>query len=254
MPFADRFTRIDELTRPDHVWLTEDDACLFLGEYTAREGYAYSVTNNLIHNFKKSPDRRGRPEWRHKERAIERAAAAFRRALGDDPPPLTLVPVPPSKARGDPLYDDRMTRMLQAIWPDQQADIRELIVQTESTTAAHAVVVGRPGPGPLRDRRSPDYARTDFHRDRRRRADNRGALSRGARRPGRTVFDSGRQRGTLSCAPGAGRDLTHVLPEELGHAAGRAAAEQIVGLLFHGELRRSEGGGPALGRRRARRR
>ena len=47
MPFADRFTRIDELTRPDHVWLTEDDACLFLGEYTAREGYAYSVTNNL---------------------------------------------------------------------------------------------------------------------------------------------------------------------------------------------------------------
>ncbi len=160
MPFADRFTRIDELTRPDHVWLTEDDACLFLGEYTAREGYAYSVTNNLIHNFKKSPDRRGRPEWRHKERAIERAAAAFRRALGDEPPPLTLVPVPPSKARGDPLYDDRMTRMLQAIWPDQQADIRELIVQTESTTAAHAVVVGRPGPGPIQDRYEIDEALT----------------------------------------------------------------------------------------------
>ncbi|MCY4509608.1 MAG: hypothetical protein OXG35_21980 [Acidobacteria bacterium] len=152
MPFADRFTQIDKLTRPDHVWLTEDDACFFLGEYTARGGYAYSATNDLIHNFKKSPDRRGRPEWRYKERDIERAAGAFRRALGDDPPPLTLVPVPPSKARDDPLYDDRMTRMLQAIWPDKQADIRELIVQAESTTAAHAVVVSRPDPGQIQDR------------------------------------------------------------------------------------------------------
>ena len=50
--------------------------------------------------------------------------------------------------------------MLQAIWPDQQADIRELIVQTESTTAAHAVVVGRPGPGPIQDRYEIDEALT----------------------------------------------------------------------------------------------
>ena len=42
--------------------------------------------------------------------------------------------------------------MLQAIWSDKQADIRELIVQAESTTAAHAVVVGRPDPGQVQDR------------------------------------------------------------------------------------------------------
>lgn len=145
MPFAERFTRIDALTRPDRVWLTEDDACFFLGEYTARGGYAYSVTNDLIHNFKKSPDRRGRPEGQYKERDIHRAAAAFRGALGEEPLLLTFVPVPPSKALGDPLYDDRMTRMLQAIWPDKLVDIRELIVQTQSTTAAHEAI-GRPGP------------------------------------------------------------------------------------------------------------
>ena len=159
MPFADRLTQIDALTRPDHVWLTEADACFFLGEYTARGGYAYSVTNDLIHNFKKSPDRRGRPEWQYKERDIKRAAAAFRGALGEEPPPLTLVPVPPSKARGDPLYDDRMTRMLQAIWPDRQADIRELIVQTESTAAVHALV-GRPRPDQIRERYEIDEALT----------------------------------------------------------------------------------------------
>ena len=37
-----------------------------------------------------------------------------------------------------------MTRLLQAIWPDKLVDIRELIVQTQSTTAAHEAI-GRPG-------------------------------------------------------------------------------------------------------------
>ena len=31
--FPGRFTEIDELTRPDHSWLTDDDRCYFLGEY-----------------------------------------------------------------------------------------------------------------------------------------------------------------------------------------------------------------------------
>ena len=137
MAFPNRFTEIDELTRPDHYWLTDDDRCYFLGEYTARQGYAYSPTNQLIWNFKKTPDRRGRPEWRYKEQSIRQAAAAFRQALGDDPPPLVFVPVPPSKVRGDPLHDDRVTRMLRAIWSDQAPDVREMIVQSESTDAAH---------------------------------------------------------------------------------------------------------------------
>ena len=47
------------------------------------------------------------------------------------------MPVPPSKARGDPLYDDRLTRMLRAIRPEPPLDVRELIVQTESTDAVH---------------------------------------------------------------------------------------------------------------------
>ena len=137
MAFANRFTEIDELTRPDHYWLTDDDRCYFLGEYTARQGYAYSPTNQLIWNFKKTPDRRGRPEWRYKERSIRQTAAAFRHALGENPPPLVFVPVPPSKVRGDPLHDDRVTRMLRAIWSDQTPDVREMIVQSQSTDAAH---------------------------------------------------------------------------------------------------------------------
>ena len=146
--FPDRFTEIDELTRPDHFWLTDNDRCYFLGEYTARQGYAYSPTNNLILNFKKPPDRRGRPEWRYKELAVQRAATAFRSAMGAAPPQLTFMPVPPSKARAHPLYDDRVAWMLRTIWPGQPADIRDIITQPESADAAHESPV-RPVPSQI---------------------------------------------------------------------------------------------------------
>ena len=137
--FPRRLTKVDDLIRPDHWHLTGADACYFIGEYTAYRGYAHSDTNRLIFNFKKTMDRRGRPEWRYKEQAIQTAAAAFRRALAPkDLDRLTFVPVPPSKARGDPLYDDRLTRMLGAVRSRPPLDIRELIVQTESTDAVHA--------------------------------------------------------------------------------------------------------------------
>jgi len=72
------------------------------------------------------------------EHALQTAAAAFRRALNPEAlDRLTFVPVPPSKAKGDPLYDDRLTRMLRAIRPEPPLDVRELIVQTESTDAVH---------------------------------------------------------------------------------------------------------------------
>ena len=121
--FPNRLTEVDDLTRPDHSYLTEDDHCYFIGEYTARQGFAYSATNSLILNFKKTLDRRGRPEWRYKERALQTSAAAFRRALNPEAlDGLTFVPVPPSKAKGDPLYDDRLTRMLRAIRPEPPLD------------------------------------------------------------------------------------------------------------------------------------
>ena len=135
--FPDRLTEIDELTRPDHYWLTAADRCYFLGEYTARKGYSYSQTNQLILNFKKPLDRKGKPEWRYKQSALLQVADAFQRALGEDPPAFVFVPVPPSKARDNQLHDDRVKRMLRAIWPDRSADVRELIVQLESTDAAH---------------------------------------------------------------------------------------------------------------------
>src|SRR6185437_16307998 len=93
--FPSRLTEIDDLTRPDHSYLCADDRCLFLGEYTARKGFSFSATNQVILNFKKSADRRGRPEWQHKERTIREVARAFATAIKPEwLSGATLVPIP----------------------------------------------------------------------------------------------------------------------------------------------------------------
>lgn len=147
--FPQRVTKIDALTRPDHSYLSDGDHCFFLGEYTARKDYAFSITNKLILNFKKPVSTRNTAQWRYKELAILQAAAAFRSAIADEHlGKATFVPVPPSKAKDDPLYDDRMTRMLRAIRPLPPLDVRELLLQTGSTAAVHNQIV-RPRPEDL---------------------------------------------------------------------------------------------------------
>lgn len=144
--FPRRLTEIDDLTRPDHYHLDASDTCLFLGEYTARKGFSFSATNQLVLNFKKSVDRRGRPEWQHKERAIREVGQAFATAIkGEWLATVTLVPIPPSKEKNDPLYDDRMQRMLRAIPVAKPLDIRELLIQQRTMDAAHDADI-RPTP------------------------------------------------------------------------------------------------------------
>jgi hypothetical protein len=136
--FPQRLTKIDDLARPDHFYLTAADEYYFLGEYTARKGYAFSATNQLILNFKKPMTVRNTAQWRYKEKAIDEAAAAFRAALNDEwLDSATLVPVPPSKAKNDALYDDRLVRMLRGIRAQPALDVRELVVQRASTAAVH---------------------------------------------------------------------------------------------------------------------
>jgi hypothetical protein len=132
------FTAVDDLLRPLYPHLTAADQCYFLREYTAGRGYAGSETNHLILNLKKPPDRRGKPEWRYKERAIEQIAREFRDSVNLSAlRRVTLVPMPPSKAKDDPLYDDRMLQVLRAVDVEGQLDIRELLLGAASMPAAH---------------------------------------------------------------------------------------------------------------------
>lgn len=150
-PFPNNLTEIDQLTRTDHYYLDADDDCFFLGEYTARQGFAYSDTNSLILNLKKTPDKRGKTEWRYKERAINVAAQALKNSIQKSwLRNATFVPIPPSKAKDDPMYDDRMSCLVQAIDSDHPVDCRELVIQTESTEAVHEQD-DRPGPEDIRE-------------------------------------------------------------------------------------------------------
>jgi hypothetical protein len=141
------FTKIDELHLPDHYHLDGSDACYFIGEYTAGRGFAHSDTNQFIYNLKKSVDRRGLPEYRHKEAAIVQAGRVLRSSLNPEFIRRgTFVPIPPSCAEDDPLYDDRIAEVIRAIAP--QIDVRKLIRQVVSTPGAH-LVQNRPGPRQL---------------------------------------------------------------------------------------------------------
>ena len=136
--FPQRLTAIDDLTRGDHWYLREGDVCHFIGEYTARKGSAYSATNTLILDFKMSVLNDGLPVWRHKEAAIATAAAVLRQSMHPSVlDQVVFVPMPPSKAKGDAGYDDRLVRMLQMVRPDQPLDARELLVQTRSVEPSH---------------------------------------------------------------------------------------------------------------------
>ena len=144
-----RLQKIDDLVRGDYYYLTADDQCYYWGEYTARKPFSFSETNDLILNFKKSPAKKGRAEWRHKGIAIQKAAGIFRGALKAEAfSQNTLVPIPPSKAKDHPEYDDRLLQMLALAGQGRNADIRELVVQTQTIEAAHGADV-RPTPDDL---------------------------------------------------------------------------------------------------------
>lgn len=135
---AIRLQQIDELTRPDHFYLDEDDDCHYVLEYTARQRPPYDSTSNLIFNLKKSVDRRGRQEYKYKERAIREAGDLLRSVLNDEwLIKATLVPIPCSKAKDHPLYDDRMLRVMQRMTVGLKCDIRELVTQVSSLESFH---------------------------------------------------------------------------------------------------------------------
>ena len=137
--FPSRLTKIDELTRGDHTFLEAGDECLFFGDYSARKGFAHSATNGVIANFKRPVKYRGTPSWKYKVREINAVAQAFSANIGSAFGSLTLVPVPPSKLKTDPEYDDRMMDMLRALRAPAgiTPDVRELVVQTKPMPAAH---------------------------------------------------------------------------------------------------------------------
>ena len=134
----DRFTEIDDLTRRQHSFLTAEDRCFYLGEYIKDSPYSESRTTSIIHNIKKKLDQKGRPGWHYKEKDISFVANEIARILGKNGLEHgAFVPVPPSYAKDNPLYDDRLIRLLQLAGRGTSMDVRELLILTETMQASH---------------------------------------------------------------------------------------------------------------------
>lgn len=137
----ERLTQIDASVRSDHYYLTEDDICLFFGEYTARRGFSHSDTNQLISNLKKSVSLQGQAQYRYKIRAINTIAKNL--SIITNPQDFTFVPIPSSKTKNDPLYDDRLIKILAKYKTlNQNVDFREVVLQTQTTRASHECADG----------------------------------------------------------------------------------------------------------------
>ena len=137
-----KLSEIDDSNRDDHYHLASDDECYFFLEYTSGRNFSFSQANQIITNLKKKPSKRGLPEYQYKTRVITQAAASVRGALRHEwLEHATLIPVPGSKAAGHPQYDNRMEQVCRGILPG--LDVRNLVVQTESTIAAHEAGEGQ---------------------------------------------------------------------------------------------------------------
>ena len=137
-----RLLQIDELQRPEHYFLTPEDDCFYYTEYTSDANFSYSPANDLISNFKKSPEFRDQPQWTHKARSIQQVIDILAGSLlpASNLKDVILVPMPPSKIKSHPYYDNRMMEVLLGLQArDPGIDLREILSCRENREAFHAM-------------------------------------------------------------------------------------------------------------------
>lgn len=133
-----KIQKIDILSRSDHSQLSPSDECYFFYSYTSHKSYTFSEDNSLISNLKKKMNVKGQSSWKYKLEAIEKCAQMIKATdlnglFGDN---ITIVPIPPSKMKGTPDYDDRLMEILRKSC-GEDIDYRELVFQTKETRASH---------------------------------------------------------------------------------------------------------------------
>jgi hypothetical protein len=125
--------------RAEHDFLRVGDRCFFLFDY--RAGCGGPSVNQLIAALKSPPTAvaADHASARRKRCAVAAAAVALRQCIPRaQAESVTWVPVPPSKARDDPDYDDRLERVLALAFRGYDVDMRSLMSLRHSVAADHA--------------------------------------------------------------------------------------------------------------------
>jgi hypothetical protein len=144
---AFKLQAIDGSILSEHSCLTSEDHCYFFGDYLGRQGFKVSDMNDLMQNFKKPIDRKTRPEeWKWKTRAIQVFAdMILTTSIWEKAKNCTWVPMPSSKLKSDPLYDDRLMQVLQRLKEKKPSlDVRELLSIKAGREQAHSPGGARP--------------------------------------------------------------------------------------------------------------
>jgi len=139
-----KLQKIDELILRDHHYLIESDNCFFFAEYTSKKIYNFSKTNQLIHNLKKSPEKKNTDEWEYKLKAIKTCGKLLSNVFSNkDISKYVFVPIPPSKCKTDPLFDNRLVQILEFANKQEltsnKFNIIELILQENSIPSFHNI-------------------------------------------------------------------------------------------------------------------
>jgi hypothetical protein len=124
----------------DHLFLMQADRCAYLLEYAAGSAAGAAPLNQLIWDFKCAPSTADRDvrRARRKTQAMATLATCLRQAVPRGVAERwTWVPVPPSKQRGDPDYDDRLFATLLRAFTGYDLDARRLLLQRCSTPHDH---------------------------------------------------------------------------------------------------------------------
>jgi hypothetical protein len=137
---AARLTPVDLSRLADHAFLSGSDRCSFLLEFNSGRDPRHGDILRILRDFKCAPSAAmaSAPLARRKRRAIGIMAGMLRAAVSRHAAQqVTWVPVPPSKARPDPDFDDRLMQTLQIAFRDYDVDVRPLLIQARSTPADH---------------------------------------------------------------------------------------------------------------------
>jgi len=112
---ASRWRKADESVALAHCPDHEKKDIFYARIYTIGQGYMYSTTNNDIINLKHTPDSGSGP-LRYKKRAIRKCAQELAGFFGLNlSTQFAAVPIPPSKTRAHPLYDDRLEQVVNKV-------------------------------------------------------------------------------------------------------------------------------------------
>lgn len=110
---------------------------LYARIYTPRAGFEHSETNQLIHNFKIPRSETHRLDFKQKaiRKFVEELTVLFQKSGKE---PITLIPIPTSKAKEDPDYDDRLEQVCIRLEKEiSKVRFVPLIERHRSATASH---------------------------------------------------------------------------------------------------------------------